>query len=67
MGTIKNYKDKAEGKLKQIQGSIKQEEGGFEGAKGGLRRMEGRVEEIVANAKIALEKEKENSQTKNRV
>lgn len=67
MGMVHNYKNKAVGKLKQVQGSVKQQEGGMEGAKGGLRRMEGRVQEVMADAKIALEKNKQQSEVRGRV
>jgi hypothetical protein len=65
MTMIKTYKEKAEGKLKQVQGDLNQKRGGIVGIKGGLQKMEGKLQEAAADTKIEMEKEDSKRDAKN--
>lgn len=50
MGAIDDAAQKLRGKAKQVQGDINQKRG--KGVKGGLQKLQGKIEEKVADAKL---------------
>ncbi len=55
MGAIDDAALKLKGKAKQVQGDINQERG--KGIKGGLQKLQGKIEEAVADAKLKMRAE----------
>jgi hypothetical protein len=64
MTDVKAIGQKIRGKAKQVQGEINQRQGGTRGAKGGLQKMVGKLDEVMADAKLKLEKEREERRKK---
>jgi uncharacterized protein YjbJ (UPF0337 family) len=59
MTDVKAIGQKVRGKAKQMQGDINQRRGGEHGAKGGLQKLVGKLDEVMADAKIKLDREKQ--------
>lgn len=58
MTDLKAVGQKIRGKAKQFEGDINQKRGGTKGIKGGLQKMAGKLDEVMADAKLKADRNK---------
>ena len=58
MADMHDVGHKIHGKLKQVQGDINMERGGTAGIKGGVQKIQGKIEETIADARLNQDKNK---------
>jgi len=63
MTDVKAIGQKMGGKMKQLEGDINQHHGGMHGVKGGLQKLSGKLDEVMADAKMQIDKEKHHKTT----
>lgn len=59
MADIQAIKQKIRGKAKQVQGEINQQRGGEHGMKGGLQKLVGKLDEVMADAKMKSDQDRQ--------
>lgn len=62
MTDVKAIGQKINGQVIQLKGEINQQEG--KGVKGGLQKISGKLDEVMADAKIKLDQAKQERQSK---
>ncbi|MBA3724396.1 MAG: CsbD family protein [Candidatus Levybacteria bacterium] len=58
MTDVKAIGQKIRGKVKQVQGDVNQKRRGEHGIKGGLQKISGKLDEVISDAKIKRDQDK---------